>query len=428
MASPPVVGASRNRLAEIVDLVVGANSGVAFVLPDGTRAGDCDADVQIRIRSPRALSYLAWAPGAVGLARAYVAGDIDVIGEMYTVLDRLTNLEQPLTLGWSERLRVARRVAPYLRERPAPPPEEIRINRLHFHGRKHSRGRDRHVISYHYDVPNRFYELVLGSSMSYTCACYPTEEATLEEAQLAKHDLVARKLGLTPGMRLLDVGCGWGGMVIHAANHYGVDALGVTLTPQHVEWAQRAIGDAGLDRHARVCCVDYRDLEDEGFDAISSMGLTEHIGKAQIRSYFARLYAKLRPGGRVLNQSITRPDNRAPSSLRRGLVNRYVFPDGELEGVGFLISAMHDAGFEVRHEENLREHYPRTLAAWSRNLDANWDQAIAEAGEGRARVWRMYMAFARIGFERNRLQLHQVLAVKPDARGRTGLPLRPTWS
>jgi cyclopropane-fatty-acyl-phospholipid synthase len=157
------------------------------------------------------------------------------------------------------------------------------------------------------------------------------------------------------------------------------------------------------------------------------MGLTEHIGKAQLPSYFALLHDKLRTGGRLLNQSITRPDNNERTRLRTGLVNRFVFPDGELVSPGHIVSLMHDTGFEVRHEENLREHYPRTLAGWCRNLDANWDEAVAEAGEGRARVWRMYMAFARVGFEQNRLQLHQVLAVKPGRDGDSGMPLRPAW-
>jgi cyclopropane-fatty-acyl-phospholipid synthase len=415
------------RLAGIFELLAGPDAPVQFRVYDGSRAGADDADVAIEVRSPRALSYLAWAPGAVGVARGYVAGDIDVDGDMYTLMNRLTSLPKPAHLSWRERLSIARTIAPHLRHRPEPPPEEIRINRLLLHGRRHSRARDRRAISHHYDVPNGFYALVLGPSMSYTCACYPRADATLEEAQFAKNDLVARKLGLEPGMRLLDVGCGWGGMVMHAAQHYGVKALGVTLTPQHVEWAQAAIRDAGLDDLAEVRHLDYRDLEDGGFDAISSMGLTEHIGKAQVPSYVSTLFSKLRPGGRLLNQSITRPNNDHPSMRRRGLVNRYVFPDGELESPGYLISLMHDTGFEVRHEENLREHYPRTLAAWSRNLDEHWDEAVAEAGEGRARVWRMYMAFARIGFERNRLQLHQVLAVQPDEAGTSGMPLRPSW-
>lgn len=419
--------AGRSRLAQIFERLVDADAPVQIRAYDGSRAGDPDADVAIEIRSPEALSYFAWAPGAVGLARAYVAGTVDVVGEMYTVLSRLTSLTKPATLTARERLSIAGALAPYILRRPQPPPEEIRINRLLRYGRLHSRARDARVIAHHYDVPNRFYELVLGPSMSYTCACYPHDGATLEEAQFGKHDLIAQKLGLEPGMRLLDVGCGWGGMVIHAAKHYGVEALGVTLTPQHVEWAEQAIAAAGVADRARVIHLDYRDVAEDGFDAISSMGLTEHIGKAQLPSYFSLLHDKLRVGGRLLNQSITRPDNHEPSKRRTGLVNRFVFPDGELVSPGHLASLIHDTGFELRHEENLREHYPRTLAAWSRNLDANWDQAVAEAGAGRARVWRMYMAFARMGFERNSLQLHQMLAVKPDRDGNTHLPLRPAW-
>jgi cyclopropane-fatty-acyl-phospholipid synthase len=346
---------------------------------------------------------------------------------MYTVLRRLTSLAKPATLTWSERARIAGVLLPYLRRRPEPPPEEVRINRLLLHGRVHSRARDRRVIAHHYDVPNRFYELVLGPTMSYTCAVFPEETATLEQAQEAKHDLIARKLGLEPGMRLLDVGCGWGGMVLHAARHFGVQALGVTLTPQHVDWAERAIRDAGLSSDAEVRCLDYRDVPEGEFDAISSMGLTEHIGRAQLPTYFSILASKLRPGGRLLLQSITRPNGHEPSKRRTGLVNRYVFPDGELASPGHLVSLMHDTGLEVRHEENFREHYPLTLAGWCRNLDESWDEAVAEAGEGRARVWRLYMAFARLGFEQNRLQLHQVLCAKPGSDGRAGMPLSRSW-
>jgi len=415
------------RLAEVFELVAGADAPVAFRAYDGSSAGARDADIRIEIRSSRALSYFVWSPGPVGLARAYVAGDLDVDGDMYTLMTRLLGLSKPENLRWSERLRIARTLSRHLLRRPEPPPEEVRINRLLFHGRSHSRKRDSRVISHHYDVPNRFYELVLGPSMSYTCACFPDEHATLEEAQAAKHDLIARKLDLQPGMRFLDVGCGWGSMVRHAAEHYGVQALGVTLTRQHAEWGQEALRAAGLSDRAEVRYLDYRDLAEDGFDAISSMGLTEHLGEAQVPSYFAFLHDRLRSGGRLLNKCITRPNDLEPAKRRRALVNRYVFPDGELESPGYIVSAMHDAGFEVRHEQNFREHYPPTLAAWSRNLDGNWDAAVAAAGAGRTRVWRMYMAFARIGFERNLLQLHQVLAVKPHPDGRSSMPLRAEW-
>jgi cyclopropane-fatty-acyl-phospholipid synthase len=262
--------------------------------------------------------------------------------------------------------------------------------------------------------------------MAYTCALYETATNTLEEAQFAKHDLVARKLALRPGMRLLDVGCGWGGMVMHAAREYGVRALGVTLSRRQAEWAQKAIAEAGLGELAEVRHLDYRDVRETGFDAISSIGLTEHIGMAELPRYFRFLYDRLLPGGRLLNHCITLPNNRE-SVRRRWFINRYVFPDGELTGVGRLVSHMHDTGFDVYHEENLRDHYALTTAAWSANLDAHWDEAVAEVGAATARVWRLYLAGVRFGFERNEIQLHQVLSVKPHEDGRSGMPLRPDW-
>jgi len=288
-------------------------------------------------------------------------------------------------------------------------------------------GRDANAISHHYDVSNTFYEWVLGPSMAYTCACYPSEDATLEEAQAYKHDLVARKLGLRPGMRLLDVGCGWGGMVMHAAREYGVKALGVTLSEQQALWAQRAIADRGLSDLAEVRHLDYRDVAETGFDAVSSIGLTEHVGQAQLPGYFAFLYGKLKPEGRLLNHCITRTAGNEPTRRPDGFINRYVFPDGELEPPGHLVSLMHDSGFEVRHEENLREHYAKTLTGWCANLDEHWDEAVAEVGQGTARVWRLYMAGSRLGFERNHIQLHQILGVRLGEDGKSGMPLRPDW-
>jgi cyclopropane-fatty-acyl-phospholipid synthase len=263
--------------------------------------------------------------------------------------------------------------------------------------------------------------------MAYTCACYPTEDATLEQAQATKFDLVARKLALKPGMRLLDVGCGWGGMVMHAAREYGVKALGVTLSAEQASWAQQAIKERGLSDLAEVRHLDYREVPETGFDAVSSIGLSEHIGKDQLPGYFRFLHGKLVPQGRLLNHCITRPDNAGPARVTRGFIYRYVFPDGELEGPGFLMSLMHDNGFEVRHAENLREHYARTLAAWCANLDEHWDEAVAEVGEGTARVWRLYMAGSRLGFDRNQIELHQMLGVKLGEGGTSGMPLRPDW-
>jgi len=407
-------------LAEVFDRVTGSGTGIEFGAYDASRAGPRDAPVRVEIRSPRAVSYLVQARNDLGLARAYVSGGLEVHGDLHDALRRLWRVNDG-NVPWRERLRVLQAVGLRALRPVEPPPEEARLR-----GRRHSKRRSAVAASHHYDVSNRFYEWILGPSMAYTCAVHPHAGATLEQAQFAKHDLVARKLGLRPGMRLLDVGCGWGGMVSHAARHYGVEALGVTISLQQAQWARRAIAEAGLSGRAEVRCLDYRDVAESGFDAISSIGLTEHVGKAKLAAYFAFLHAKLRPQGRLLNHTITRPSNRHPLLLRDGFIDRYVFPDGELLGPGHIISTMHDAGLELRHEENLREHYARTLAGWEANLDANWPEAVAEVGEGRARVWRLYLAGARVSFEDDWLELHQILGVKSEG-GAAGMALRPDW-
>ncbi|NUT46380.1 MAG: methyltransferase domain-containing protein [Saccharothrix sp.] len=408
------------RLAEVFQQVTGGGTAVRFSAYDGSQAGPADAGVSIEVRTPEALSYLASAPGELGLARAYVTGHLEIIGDVYGALKQLSDFSLR-DVPWADRLELLAALGrTRLGTKVEVPPQERRLR-----GLRHSKARDREAIAHHYDVSNTFYEWILGPSMAYTCAVYPTAESTLEEAQFAKHDLVARKLGLKPGMRLLDVGCGWGGMVMHAAREYGVKALGVTLSRNQAEWAQKAIVEAGLTELAEVRYLDYRDVRETGFDAVSSIGLTEHIGKAQLPAYFRSLYGKLKPGGRMLNHCITRPDNKQRARTG-GFINRYVFPDGELVGPGHLVSLMHDTGFEVRHEENLREHYAMTLAAWCANLEEHWDDAVSEVGLGRARVWRLYLAASRLGFERNNIQLHQVLGVKLD--GTTShMPLRPEW-
>jgi cyclopropane-fatty-acyl-phospholipid synthase len=416
-------------LAQVFEQFVGPDAPVEFHAYDGSRAGSPQAPVRITVRSPVAVSYLAQAPGALGLARAYVSGHLDVDGDMYTALARLASA-QNISVDFSVRMKLLAQLGGprVLWPRIPPPPQEVRVNsKWLLGGRLHSKDRDASAISHHYDVSNRFYEWVLGPSMAYTCACYPREDATLEEAQENKFDLVARKLGLREGMRLLDVGCGWGGMVVHAAREYGVKLLGVTLSEQQAEWAQQAIKAAGLSELAEVRHMDYRDVPEAEFDAVSSIGLTEHIGKDNLPAYFSFLYGKLKPGGRLLNHCITRPDDLEQTRRRGGFINRYVFPDGELEGPGYLISRMNDSGFEVRHEENLREHYAMTLAGWCKNLDEHWDEAVAEVGPGTARVWRLYMAGSRLGFDRNQIQLHQVLGVRLTEGGAAHMPLRPDW-
>ncbi|UYM03569.1 class I SAM-dependent methyltransferase [Solicola gregarius] len=422
---------ARIRIADAIGEILPHGVPFRFTAYDGSSAGPPDARVHLHLANERGLSFMLTAPGDLGMARAYVSGDLELEGvhpgdpyeAMATVMDDL----RPKLPSPSDAFRILRGLGlSHLKPPPPPPQEHLPRWRRTLEGLRHSKNRDAAVIHHHYDVSNEFYEHVLGPSMTYTCAAFPHEDATLEEAQAYKYDLVARKIGLKPGMTLLDVGCGWGGMARHAAREYGVKAIGVTLSEQQAQWAQRAIERDGLADLAEVRFGDYRDVAERDFDAISSIGLTEHIGVRNYPGYFRFLFDRLRPGGRLLNHCITRPDNHSRASAG-AFIDRYVFPDGELTGSGKIISVMQDTGFEVRHEENLREHYARTLAGWNRNLEANWDACVKEAGLGTSRVWGLYMAGSRLAFERNEIQLHQVLGVRPDAAGNAHFPLRPDW-
>lgn len=410
------------KLADAFSLVAGTQRDVSFRAYDGSTFGPQDNDAIIEINTPRAVEYLAAAPSQLGLARAYVNGDLEIVGDAYTTLSRLYPMEMThLTL--SDKASLAKTFAPLALKRPKPPTLERALK-----GSRHSKRRDAEAIHHHYDVSNNFYRWILGPSMAYTCAVFPSVDASLEVAQEEKFDLVARKLGLKPGMKLLDVGCGWGGMVLHAVKNYGVTAIGVTLSEQQALWGQQAIKEAGLENSAQIRFSDYRDVTDTDFDAISSIGLTEHIGRDNYSSYFSFLYDKLKPEGRMLNHTITRPDESRPTHYRKSFINRYVFPDGELSAPGVIMNAFNNSGFEIRHEENLREHYALTLKHWGENLETHWDEAVAEAGIGTARVWRLYMAASRLGFEIDTIQLHQMLGVKLGPRGQSGMPLRAAFA
>jgi cyclopropane-fatty-acyl-phospholipid synthase len=415
----------RNRtfgLAAAIGRLLGGEPPIAVECYDGSRIGPEDAETALVIRSPKALQYAVTAPGELGISRAYVAGELDVRGDIFEALALRANLPE-VRLTPAEWLELARLLGfQSLRPLP-PPPEEARLR-----GRRHSKTRDASAIAHHYDVSNDFYRIVLGPSMTYSCGVWPTRDAGLETAQATKYELVCRKLGLEPGMRLLDVGCGWGGMAIHAAQHHGVHVVGVTLSRRQAEWARRAVHDAGLDGRVEIRVQDYREVHDGPFDAVSSIGMFEHVGAAKLDEYFTALFGLVRPGGRLLNHGISRPANRGgrPRFGRRGFIDRYVFPDGELHEVGTVVSRIQRAGLEARHVEGLREHYALTLRAWVRNLEAAWPQAVAEVGAGRARVWRLYMAASALNFEAARTQIHQVLAVHND-HGASGLPLRPDW-
>lgn len=422
----------RLTLAEILEIFAAGRLPLKFTAYDGSSAGPDDATLGLDLLTPRGTTYLATAPGDLGLARAYVSGDLEPHGvhpgdpyELLTAMTEKLDFKRPPARVLANIVRSIgiERLMPI-----APPPQEAlpRWRRM-VEGVRHSKTRDAEAIHHHYDVSNTFYEWVLGPSMTYTCAAYPHPEATLEEAQENKYRLVFEKLRLKPGDRLLDVGCGWGGMVRYAARH-GVKVIGVTLSKEQAAWAQNAIAADGLGDLAEVRHSDYRDVRETQFDAVSSIGLTEHIGVANYASYFRFLRSKLRTGGLLLNHCITRHDNKAGAAAG-GFIDRYVFPDGELTGSGRIISVIQDIGLEVIHEENLRHHYALTLRDWCRNLVEHWDEAVAEVGLATAKVWGLYMAGSRVGFEQNAIQLHQVLAVKLNERGGDeGLPLRPWWN
>ena len=409
---------------------------------DGSTAGPDDAVATMRIKSERGLARFLSRPGELGIVRAYVSGDVDIEGDLFTMLEVGSTLDVGL-----RSIRIAPAIS-FVRETglgvfraPPAPPEEANLS-----GGLHTRSRDKDAISHHYDVSNEFYRLVLGPSMVYSCAVWSSPNQTLEEAQAAKLDLVCRKLDLKPGMRLLDVGCGWGSMVMHAAQHYGVRAVGITLSGEQADLARKRIAEAGLSDLIDIRVQDYRDVHDGPFDAISSIGMFEHVGRKRMEEYIRDLYELLPDQGRLLNHAISRPGypqgdhliGRAKALGRRlatavgsdltsrvdsELIKRYVFPDGELHEVGVLVSMLQENGFEVRHLESLREHYDLTLRCWVANLENNWDEAVALVGEGRARVWRLYMAASAVNFALGGVQIQQVLAVK-STNGVSGMPLR----
>jgi cyclopropane-fatty-acyl-phospholipid synthase len=420
-----------SRLAEALAVVLGTE-GIPLRLRawDGSEAGPQDAPV-LEFRSKRALRRILWSPGQLGLSRAYVAGDIDAPGDVFASFAALSSAGKfaepgpfpPLTVKEMWTLaKTAVRVGA-IGPNPAPPPEESKIHR---HGSRHSKSRDAAAISHHYDVGNDFYALVLGPSMVYSCAVWndPTDDPggpdSLEAAQEAKIDLVCRKLGLQPGMRVLDVGCGWGSFALHAAQRYGVDVVGVTLSNEQAGLARKRVADAGLTDRVEIRVQDYRDVDDGPFDAISSIGMSEHVGREQISRYVSQLHGLLRPGGRLLNHAISwnaGPTSPDPDSF----IPRYVFPDGEMLSLADMIGALESGGLEVLDVEALRRHYALTLRAWVRNLEQHWDEAVSAASPGRARIWRLYMAASALGFEDGLTGVNQVLVQRP---GGTEPPLR----
>lgn len=426
--SPGRVGAA-DRVALVIERLLGAPSPLRIRAWDGTEAGPRGVPTLI-IKSRRAIRRLLWHPNEIGLSRAWVAGEIDLDGDLETALSSLDIIGRDLAsrrhLTALERAEVYRAAVLLGAVGPAPtaPLEEVDLG-----GDRHSKSRDKDAIRHHYDVGNEFYELVLGPSMVYSCAYWagPDDPSyTLEDAQRDKLELICRKLGLRPGMRLLDVGCGWGALVIHAAREHGVRGVGITLSHEQAEYARKHVVAAGLTDEVEIRVQDWRDVHDEPFDAIASIGMAEHLGAEKWSEYAGRLHDLLVPGGRLLNHQIVRK----PGAKRVGrtFIDAYVFPDGEVLPLGDVVTAIEHADLEVRDVENLREHYARTLRQWVANLERSWDRAVELAGAGRARVWRLYMTGSALSFDAGRIGITQVLAVRRHDDGRSDLPLtRTSW-
>lgn len=423
------------RLKTLLEQLLGAPLPVRLRAWDGSEAGPPGAPALV-VRNRRALRRLLWKPGELGLARAWVAGDLTVDGDLYAALDLMSGLvwergEDAKSLGETLRDPEARAAVRGLVMMawpplpPAPPREEVR-RRSHLHTKR----TDRRAISHHYDVGNDFYEIVLGPSMVYSCAYWPAPDATLEDAQRDKLELIARKLDLKPGGRLLDVGCGWGSMAIHAAREHGVSVVGVTLSHEQAAYARKRVADEGLTDRVEIRVQDYRDVADGPYDAISSVGMAEHVGSERYLEYARTLFALLKPGGRLLNHQIGRRPRRDESAYEVDeFIDAYVFPDGELAPIGSTVTQLERAGFEVRDVESIREHYALTLRHWVANLEAGWLLAVRLTSPGRGRVWRLYMAASALAFEHNRIGVNQVLAVRTPESGASGMPLRArTWN
>ncbi|MFD8028046.1 class I SAM-dependent methyltransferase [Streptomyces sp. NPDC002387] len=423
------------RLKSLVEQLLGAPLPVRIRAWDGSESGPPGAPALV-VRNRRALRRLLWKPGELGLVRAWVSGDLGIDGDLYTALDLLAGLiwergEDARSLGQAARdpqvraavRGLARMAGPF--PPPPPPPEEVRRVRGHLHTRRS----DRRAISHHYDVGNDFYEIVLGPSMVYSCAYWAGPGSTLEDAQRDKLELVCRKLDLKPGQRLLDVGCGWGSMAVHAAREYGVSVVGITLSQEQAVFARKRVAEEGLTDRVEIRVQDYRDVTDGPYDAISSIGMAEHVGAERYLGYARDLYALLKPGGRLLNHQIARRPQKDESAYSVDVfIDAYVFPDGELAPIGSTVTQLERAGFEVRDVESLREHYALTLRRWVANLEAEWVRAQRLTSPGRARVWRLYMAASALSFEHNRIGVNQVLAVRSPESGASGMPLRArTW-
>jgi cyclopropane-fatty-acyl-phospholipid synthase len=420
------------RVAETLDGVLrplfGGPPPVHLRAWDGSelRADDPEAPTVV-LYSADALRRLLWAPGEMGIARAYVTGELDVDGDLADGFRRIWAAARDRQL--SSRVRpstLARAAAAAYRlgavKRPLPPP----VSEARPHGRLHSKLRDAQVISHHYDLSNALYTLLLDEHMAYSCAYWTSDDPsyTVADAQRDKLDLICRKLGLGPGVRLLDVGCGWGALAVHAAKEYGALVTGVTISKEQLAFGRQRLVEENLEHLVELRLQDYRDItvaERAGgpYDAISAIEMGEHVGAANYPAFLAKLHQLLRDEGRLLVQQMSH----APDHPGGGpFIESYIAPDMHMRPLPELLGLVHDAGFEIRDVHGMREHYVRTVEAWHAEFERRWDEVVGLVGMERARVWRLYLVGGALAFEQNRMGIDQVLSVKPTADGRSGMP------
>jgi cyclopropane-fatty-acyl-phospholipid synthase len=421
------VGAIAGELAGIGSALFGGELPVRLRAWDGSEVGPAGAPTLV-LRSPRALRRLLWHPSELGLAQAYVTGEIDVEGDLAQGLRRVWAAERERDLARPDRIgaralaRLARQAIAAAKRAGAfgpplaPPDSQVRLR-----GRLHSGGRDQAAIAHHYDLSNEFYALVLDSQMAYSSAYWTSDAAdyTLEDAQADKLDLVCRKLSLRPGQRLLDVGCGWGSLSIHAAKHYGVQVTGITLSRQQAGFVRARAGELGLADQVQVRLQDYRELDGPGFDAVASLEMGEHVGERNYPVYAAALHRMVLPGGRVLVQQMSRGSSHPGGGA---FIEAFIAPDMQMRPVGETVAFLERAGLELRDVHAMREHYVRTVRAWYETLERRWAEAVALVGEEMARVWRLYLVGGGLAFEEGRMGVDQILLVRPRAGGVSGMP------
>ncbi|MDA8377487.1 MAG: cyclopropane-fatty-acyl-phospholipid synthase [Planctomycetia bacterium] len=412
-------------LEELFGEVGGHDVGVR--LWDGTMWPDeTPRRITLKLNHPGALSAMFRDGTELALAEAYMFNDFDIVGDIECVFG-LSSALAAATAGWRKKLRAAMMLA---RMPQAAEHAPGRRGPAQLAGKPHSIERDRQAVAYHYNVSNAFYELWLDSNMVYSCAYFHTPEQDIDTAQEQKLDYICRKLQLRPGQRMLDIGCGWGGLALHAARYYGVDVTGITLSQPQADWATARILEAKLSKRVRVLVRDYREIQPvqaELYDALVSVGMFEHIGAANMPVYFSQALQLLKPCGVFLNHAIARRTNDLAVS-GPSFTDAYVFPDGELTPISITLNVAEESGFEVRDVESLREHYTLTLRHWVRRLESRHNEALRIVDEPTYRVWRLYMAGAAHNFATWSVNVYQSLLVKPDHLGRTGLPLtRKDW-